>query len=185
MSEQSFLVATDVETTGLDPAQGEVLLEIFVYVLEDKYPYKKVEEQGFHRIIKHDPVTTRENTVEFVQNMHDVTGLWDKLAEGTPVDQVDTELLEYLQQFMKRREGRIMGNSIRLDMNFLDAFLPKTAAFLHYRSLDVSGLAWFAHTEFDVPYYEKDASVEHTAKGDIEASIQELRHIQEHLSNLQ
>lgn len=182
MTEKTFYVATDVETTGLNPADGHLLLEIFVYIVEDTYPYRPVEPKGFHRVIQHDPEVARRAANQYVQAMHEKTGLWNKLADGTPVEQVDEELLAYLQNFMKYREGRVLGNSIRLDMNFMEAYLPQSLAFLHYRSLDVSGLAWFAHQEFNVPYYEKDEDTAHSAQVDIEASLQELRHIREYLA---
>lgn len=171
-------MATDVETTGLDP-QKDDLLEIAVYVVEDKYPYRIIDPDGFHRIIKQDSTAAREKADEFVREMHDKTGLWDKLEHGTDVSTVDTELLAYLRSMMDRREGRMMGNSLRLDMNFLDAYLPLSADWLHYRSLDVSGLSWFANQEFDVPFYIKDKSVAHTADGDIKECLKELRHVRE------
>lgn len=180
---KEYLVATDVETTGLDPAKGDKLMEIAVYVLENKYPYNIVDEKGFHRTVKNDREEAWDMADDFVKNMHEKTGLWDKLEYGTPVDAVDLELLIYLKKFMNRREGRIMGNSIRLDMNFMDAYLPLTADWLHYRSLDISALSWFANQEFDVPFYEKDKSAAHTADGDIKESIKELKHVRDSLDN--
>lgn len=183
MTDKEYLVATDVETTGLHADRGDKLLEIAVYVLDSTCPYDHIDDKGFHRVIKQDADEAYEQADDFVKDMHTQTGLWDKLSTGTPVDIVDHELLQYLQQFMGRREGRVMGNSIRLDMNFLDAYLPLTADWLHYRSLDVSGLSWFAHSQFGVPYYEKDKSVVHTAVGDINESIKELKHVRESLKD--
>lgn len=81
----------------------------------------------------------------------------------------------WLEEHLNHREGRITGNSIRLDMNFIDKYLPLTAGYLHYRSLDISALAFFAHENFGVPYYEKKLA--HSASEDLQESLNELRHI--------
>lgn len=169
------LVATDVETTGLSPNDGHLLLEVAVHLVSPKAPFEIIEPEGFHAVIQHDPESARALANDYVKDMHDKTGLWDRLADGTPLDEVDEKLLAYLQSHLGKREGRVFGNSIRLDMNFLDAYLPKSAGYLHYRFLDASGLAWFAHENFGVPYYEKRRT--HTAEEDIQESLGELRHV--------
>lgn len=168
-------VATDVETTGLYPHGGDLLLEIAVYVTESVYPYEVVEPEGFHAVIKHDRDRAWRRADDYVRQMHERTGLWDRLETGTPVGVVDRELLAYLQQHVDQRQGRVLGSSVRLDMAFIDKYLPETAAWLHYRIADVSAIAYWAHQEFGVPYYEKQRG--HTARGDIEESLAELRHI--------
>jgi oligoribonuclease len=174
-----YLVPTDVETTGLSPDAGHLLLEVAVFIADADAPFDPIEPDGFHAIIQHDRDVAYAAADDYVRNMHEQTGLWDKLEGGTPQDEVDEQLLAYLQKHIGKREGRVFGNSVRLDMNFLDAHLPKSAAYLHYRFLDASGLAWFVHRNFGVPYFEKKKT--HAAIDDINESIGELRHITRHL----
>lgn len=170
-----YLVPTDVETTGLEPSEGHKLLEIAVYIAEPTAPFGLIDEEGFHAIIKHDRDEVYAVADDYVRDMHNKTGLWDKVENGTPLEEVDEQLLAYLQQHLGKRAGRIFGNSVRLDMNFMQANLPKSMAWLHYRFLDATGLAWYAHRNFGVPYYEKKRA--HTAEEDIRESLSELAHV--------
>lgn len=174
-TEPEYLVATDAETTGLRDQEGHLLLEIAVYLASADAPFDLIEPDGFHAIIKHDRATAYAVADDFVREMHEKTGLWDKLEDGTPLEEVDEQLLAYLQKHIGKRQGRVFGNSIRLDMNFLDTYLPKSAAWLHYRFLDASGLAWFVNRQYGVPFFDKKRA--HTAIGDINESIEELRYI--------
>lgn len=171
-----MLVAVDVETTGLRPEEGHLLLEIYVSIREETYPFHEVGP-GFHRVIQHNPVLAYSRANDVVQEMHNKTGLWEKLQDGSPIEEVDRDLQRFLAQYLEPRQGRITGNSVRLDMNFMDTFLPKSFDWLHYRFLDVTGLSWFAHTSFDVPYYVKQLEGSHTAQGDVQQMIDELRHV--------
>lgn len=170
-----FLVSADVETTGLSPSEGHVLLEIAVFIANSTAPFDLLDEEGFHAVIRHDRDEVYALANDYVREMHTKTGLWDKVSDGTPLEEVDEQLLAYLQSHIGKREGRVFGNSVRLDMNFIDAYLPKTAAWLHYRFLDATGLAWFAHKNFGTPYFEKRKV--HSAVEDIQESLSELRHV--------
>lgn len=172
------LALTDVETTGLRPEDGHLLLEIAVLVASPVYPFAVLSEEPFHAVIKQSRALAYLKANDYVRNMHTRTGLWKKLEHGTPLAEVDMQLLDYLQQFAdKPMELRVAGNSVRLDMNFLDAYLPLSAAFLNYRFLDISGLAFYAHSNHQVPYYEK--KLVHTATADIIESLAELVHTHE------
>lgn len=174
-TEPEYLVPTDVETTGLRTQEGHKLLEIAVFIANADAPFDLIEPEGFHAIVKHNRDEAYAVADDYVRNMHEKTGLWDKLEDGTPLEEVDAQLLAYLQKHIGKRQGRVFGNSIRLDMNYIDEFLPQSAAWLHYRFLDASGLAWFVNRQFGVPYFDKKRA--HTAIGDINESIEELRHI--------
>lgn len=173
-----MLVILDVETTGLDPNDGHLLLEVAAKVAHPIAPFGLVSDT-FHAVIRNNKEEAFNVANRYVQTMHEKTGLWDKLEDGEPLEKVDARLLSWLRQYVGPREGRITGNSIRLDMNFLDKYLPETAGYLHYRSLDISGLAWYAHENHEVPYYEKKLT--HSAEEDIQESLEELRHVYEGL----
>lgn len=172
------LALTDVETTGLRPEDGHLLLEIAVLPASPVYPFTALTDTVFHAVIQQDPQHAWDLADDYVRKMHTKTGLWGKLEHGTPLAEVDTALLAYLKQFADvPLQLRVAGNSVRLDMNFLDAYLPLSAAFLNYRFLDISGLAFYAHSNHQVPYYAKKLA--HTAGDDIIESLAELIHTHE------
>jgi len=86
-------IVTDVETTGLDPHSGDLLLEIAVYIANPVYPYAPVDPEGFHAVIKHDREHAYAQADEYVRQMHTRTSLWDQLAKGIPEWEVDLKLL--------------------------------------------------------------------------------------------
>jgi oligoribonuclease len=171
----SYLVPIDVETTGLRPEEGHLLLEISVFVAASRPPFAVLDD-GYHAVIRHERQIAWARADSYVMEMHAKTGLWDRLeSEGKPLEQVDEEIVAYLSQFMERREGLIFGNSVRLDHNFIDAYLPRTADFLHYRQVDMTSIAFWAEQAFDVPRFEKKYS--HIAEEDIRESLGELRYV--------
>lgn len=171
MSEK--LAVTDVETTGLRPEDGHLLLEIAVLPASPVYPFTPLTDTPFHAVILQSRALAYFKADDYVRAMHTRSGLWDKLEHGTPIQEVDAALLAYLKQFADQPlELRVAGNSVRLDMNFLDAYLPLSAAFLNYRFLDISGMAFYAHSNHQLPYYQKKLS--HTAGEDIIESLAEL-----------
>jgi oligoribonuclease len=107
--------------------------------------------------------------------MHENTGLWARLATGTPREQVDAELLAFFKTCAPEpKQARLAGNSIRLDMNFLEAYAPGAYAHLHYRTVDVSALAYLFEKWGLVEGHYKKAGT-HEALSDIRESLAEYR----------
>lgn len=177
----TLLAWVDVETTGLDPNK-DALLEVACLVTNTDLEI--LDERGFERVVLYSPDTAqelRDHAVPYVQDMHDCTGLWDHLPFGTPLHEIDQQMHSYLSDFSaKPRVLRLAGNSVRLDLNFLEAQLPLTYSHLHYRSVDVTAVnsvvSWWGRPVQD---HKKK---EHTAMSDIRESIEELRSIREVLS---
>ena len=174
-----LFVQIDTETTGLNPHTTDLLLEIQVFASEPVYPYKRLDD-GFHAIIKHDRETAYNTARPFVQEMHAKTGLWDKLENGTPLEEVDKQLRDYLQKHMDIHEGRVVGNSVRLDLNAIAKHLPRTYEWLSYRVIDITSIAKWAQLEFGILPYAKE--IAHTALEDIDESMAELRHIRDSIA---
>lgn len=178
------IVWGDVETDGL-VAHKQALLEVAFLVTD--LDLNLLDETGYESTILYTPeesAAMRAGAEPFVQDMHDTSGLWAKVtdpAQAKPKAQVDAEALAYIQSFVPgKRTARLGGNSVRLDLNFLEEHLPGTYGHLHYRMADVSSLCGFAQWWGGVPLFEKVRA--HTAMADIRESIAELRYLREHIT---
>lgn len=175
----------DVETSDLDPhAPSALLLQVACLVTD--LDLNVLDDSGFESLIHHSDdalARARQAAEPFVQEMHDDTGLWQACADPTRArsrTQVEVELATYIKGFAPApRTARLAGNSVRLDLNFLDRFLPDVTAHLHYRMLDVSSIAGAAHWWGGVDPFPKQRA--HTAMADIRESLAEMRYLRGHL----
>lgn len=182
---QDVIAWVDVETTGLNPWEGESLLEVACLVTDTEL--NLLDEEGFEAYVPHtyqDMKTVSRNASQFVREMHEKNGLWDKLVlgdgevDGFPLAELDARLLEYVRGFApEARTARLGGNSVRLDLNFLEKYLPETYGHLHYRFIDVTSVSSLVYWWGGVPKFEKRGN--HTAMSDIRESIDELRYMRE------
>lgn len=175
---KSDWAVVDVETTGLD-AHTNALLEIAVAIVD---PSDLTIRSTFHRVVYYSASEVADMRYEaspVVDSMHETTGLWGKVngPNATQLWQVDQELVEFLARFGMPRTMPVVGNSVRLDMNFIDVHLPETSKYLDYHMRDVSTIAGLASDWYDLPWFEKHN--DHTALKDVEECIRELRHYRE------
>lgn len=167
----------DVETGGLEESTDK-LFEVAAIVTDRNLNI--LDPLGFNMVIQYpeeEVEAIRNASVPFVQDMHDKTGLWDRLPSGTPRLEVDEKLHEYISQFSEPKTSWIGGNSITLDRNFLRANLPQSFSHLSYRSIDVSTLGGLSRAWFGISYEKKKYL--HSAFSDITESIEELRFYRE------
>jgi len=170
----------DVETDGLKTRGGH-LLEVACLVTDPDLNI--LDETGYEAVVHYaEPKARliRGRANPFVQQMHDKTGLWAELSrkEAKPLTQIDAELFKYLRQFGRTRTMPLGGNSVRLDFNFVEEFLPKTYGHLDYHMIDVSTVAGLAHRWYpEIERIEKRS--DHTAMVDIRESIRELAYYRE------
>lgn len=173
----------DVETTGLI-AHRNHLLEIACLITDENLNI--LDEEGYHAVVGYGVQATLDlqgYCTSYVYNMHKKTGLWKKLNTGKPLDQIDEELTGYLSGFGNSGEMSVGGNSVRLDMNFMDEHLPGAANYLDHHMRDVSSLSGFMNEWFGIPWLEKKS--DHTAMTDIRESIHEAKYYKDLLeSNL-
>ena len=169
------LLWVDLEMTGLDPAK-DVILEVAAEITDFKFKTLA----SYEAIVKQDKqiVVDRmqkniwwkdypENRDEFVR----------KMDEGKPSQQVESELVELVEQQFGSEPAVLAGNSIHNDRAFIRQWWPQLDLKLHYRMLDVSAWKVFMQGRHDVKFEKKEV---HRAFDDIQASIAELQHYLEY-----
>lgn len=173
----------DVETSGLNPWEGpesrRCLLEVACVVTDGEL--NVLDDGGFESLVAYSPGLVdrvREGAQPVVREMHDESGLWDRLRveEGLSLFEVDCELLSYVSEFAPEpRSARLGGNSVRLDLNFLEASLPMSYAHLSHRFVDVTTVSTLFGWWGGVPRYRKEGV--HSAMADVRESLEELRYL--------
>ncbi|HSW99371.1 MAG TPA: oligoribonuclease [Candidatus Saccharimonadales bacterium] len=166
----------DLEMTGLDPAK-DVILEVAAEVTD--FDFKTLGSYEARVKHKRELVAERmqlntwwkdypENRDEFLQ----------KLGEGLPPQEVEQQLIDFVQAHFGHEPAVLGGNSIHNDRNFIKSWWPQLDLKLHYRMLDVSALKVFMQGKYHVEFEKKEV---HRAFDDIQASIAELQYYLEWL----
>ena len=165
------LVWIDCEMTGLDLTSDE-LVEVAVVITD--YDLQPVDP-GFAIVIKADQ-SAIDGMNDFVREMHTKSGLIDEIPDGVSLADAEYAVLEYILKFVPSSQtAPLAGNTIGTDRAFINKFMPRVDAHLHYRSVDVSSIKelakrWFPRVYFNAP--SKDGG--HRALADILESIREL-----------
>jgi len=174
-------VPIDLETTGLDPVK-DTILEFAMLLVDDNLDV--IAEFG-SRVIHAEPAQL-ERMNEYVTNMHTRSGLLEEVKNSTvSLATVDFDASQWLIQHGVGVEahpsidtrGIIIGSSVRLDLNFIEAQMPLVAAVLHYRLIDISGIreALARWAPVLIPTVAPSSCVAHRAMEDIRESLYEAR----------
>ena len=170
------LIWIDLEMTGLYPDTDRII-EIAI-VVTDAHLGNRTEGPVF---AIHQSDTTLDAMDAWNKGTHGRSGLVDRVkASEVSEVQAETQVIEFLKQFIGNNKSPMCGNSICQDRRFLANYMPKLEAFFHYRNLDVSTLKELAKRwKPEVAASFKKAQA-HTALADIQESIDELAHYREH-----
>lgn len=161
----------DLEMTGLDP-QKDVILQAALIITDAQL---NVLEEFVCDIWQ--PDAALERMVPFVKEMHETTGLTDRVRKSK------LDLMVAERKLLERVAGWcaypavLCGNTIGQDKRFVDQWMPGLAGYLSYRTIDVTSLklltkAWYG----EEAAYDKPVKGEHDALVDIKNSIAELSH---------
>lgn len=182
---KDLLIWVDLETTGLDiedalmGAHKHKILEIGIHITDSKF---NVIDEGFEIIVHHDIEEAKALSCEYVRNMHMTNGLWDRVDASTvSLAEAEELMLAYIAKFnIAPKSSPICGNSVSLDRNFIMAQMPKFAAILHYRIIDVSTIkeiVWRVKPEVGQMVKKQE---KHRGLDDIKESIAEYKIYAEH-----
>ena len=176
----THLVWVDMEMSGLEPDKDQVL-EIALIVTDKDL--NLVEEGPV--LVVHQSDAVLDGMDSWNKGTHGKSGLIDKVKASTLTeDQVEQQVLAFMQQHVAKRISPMCGNSICQDRRFLARHMPQLEAYFHYRNLDVSTLKELAaRWRPELKDGFKKAN-NHTALADIMESIEELKYYREHFIRL-
>src|SRR5579875_2293989 len=167
----------DLEMTGLDPV-NDVILEVAAEITDFNFrtlaSYEAIIKQPKDLVVER----MQKNTwwADFPANRDDFI---NKLDQGKTSDEVQRELIEFLDNEFNDEPAILAGNSIHNDRNFIKHWWPALDLKLHYRMLDVSAWKVFMQGRHQVQFEKKEV---HRAFDDIQASIAELQYYLEWFS---
>ncbi len=167
----SNLAWLDLEMTGLNPLE-DVILQAALIITDVQL---NVLEEFVCDIWQ--PDAALERMVPFVKDMHQTTGLSERVRKSR------VDLLVARAQLLERVAGWcaypavLCGNTIGQDKRFVDQWMPGLSGYLSYRTIDVTSVKLLAKAWYgEEAVYEKPVKGEHDALVDIQNSIAELSH---------
>lgn len=175
----SHLVWMDLEMTGLDATQ-DVIVQAALIITN-----KHLEKLDTLTIDIWQPEESLQKMVPFVRQMHEKTGLLERVRTSTvDVTRAGQMLLEKVTEYCPFHPV-LCGNTIHSDRKFIDRYWPGLSAYLHYRMVDVTSLKVLSQLWLPSDrQYKKSDSRQHDALFDIEQSISELKHYRRELMKL-
>lgn len=174
------LVWLDCEMTGLDP-DIERIIEIAVIVTG---PNLETRTEGPVLVI-HQSDALLGKMDAWNKGTHGKSGLIDKVKASTVTEELaQDQLIAFLKQYVPANSTPMCGNSIGQDRRFLVKYMPKLAAFFHYRNVDVSTLKELSKRWKPEVHAAFKKQQRHTALADVHESIDELEHYRNHFLKL-
>ena len=177
---KATLLWVDLEMTGLSPEEDRILE---VAAIGTDWNLEPVCE--YTGIVKVDEELIRRRMVGkfWEKNKESRDGLILQNQNGKPVEEVEKELLEFLDKnFAKesikndskgKRKIILAGNSIHQDRKFIEREMPELNQRVHYRMLDVSAWKVWFEGAGKKRFLKREA---HRALDDIRGSIEELKY---------
>lgn len=163
------LIWIDLEMTGLQPEQDEIL-EIATLVTDSDL---RVLCAGPVLAVHHDEAALARMD-DWNRRTHGASGLIGRVRESRlDTAAVEAQTLDFLSIHVTAGTSPICGNSVCQDRRFLARHMPRLERFFHYRMIDVSTLKELAHRWYpELPKFPK--SERHEALSDIRESLAEL-----------
>lgn len=171
MPRDDLLVWIDLEMTGLDPERCAIV-EIATLVTDVDLA---VVAEGPNLVI-HQPEAVLGAMEDVVRQMHTRSGLLTRIAESDiALAEAERQTLEFVKQHVGERTSPLCGNSIWKDRQFVERYMPRLDAHLHYRCVDVSSLKELCRRWYPDRFSPPKKKESHRALDDIRESIAELR----------
>ena len=167
------LIWIDLEMTGLNPDKDKIV-EIATIITDANLD---VLAEGPDLVI-HQPSEITNNMIAWNQEHFAQSGLLNAIHDSKiSLAEAEEQTLNFLKKYSPTNTALLAGNSVHIDREFVRVHMPKLAAFVHYRIIDVStikelALRWYPEVK---PFVKVEA---HRAHDDILESIDELKYYQ-------
>lgn len=178
MEKSHNIVWVDLEMTGLDISR-EVIIEMACIVTDKDL---NVLGEGINMVI-HQPDEILDKMGEWCTKHHGESGLTEAVRQSKiSLSECEETMLSYILKYTEKGRCCLAGNSVHADKVFLDKYMPKFMAQLHYRIIDVSTIKELC-TRWYPGIYQNAPSKQlcHRAMDDIIESIGELKYYRSNL----
>ena len=176
----NHLVWIDMEMTGLIPDTDRII-EVALVITDGNL--ETIVEAPV--LVVHQPDSVLDGMDAWNKSAHGKSGLIDKVKASVLDDaMVETQMLEFLKEYVPARTSPMCGNSICQDRRFMARWMPKLEDYFHYRNLDVSTVKELAKRWKPEVVKGMKKHNKHEALADIYESIAELRHYRENFFKL-
>ena len=152
----SLLLWADVETTSLNPAEGD-LLEVGL----------RYTDMGLHQLDDglSTPIRWTGTPGPFTRAMHTPNGLLEACRTAPPLAQAIVWARRYVERGLDGHTVLLAGSSVSFDRAWLNTHMPGVLDGLHHRILDVSSLlvavqAWAPGLADTLPGHETNQRVD-------------------------
>jgi oligoribonuclease len=165
------LVWVDLEMTGLDP-ETCAIVEIATIVTDANL---QILAEGPCLVI-HQPDEVLSSMSSFVRDLHQKSGLLERIrTSSVTLEAATDETMTFLEKFASKGNSPLCGNSVWKDRSFLEKYMPRVIAFLHYRMVDVSTIKELVRRWYPQEWHAPKKKEVHRALDDIRESIEELK----------
>lgn len=174
------LIWIDMEMSGLVPERDRII-EIALVITDTNL--ETIAEAPV--LVVHQSDEVLNGMDDWNKATHSKSGLIDKVKASKLDDAaVETQLLEFLKEYIPAKKSPMCGNSICQDRRFMANYMPKLEDYFHYRNLDVSTLKELAKRWRPQVYGGFKKENNHTALADVYESIGEMRYYRENFLKL-
>lgn len=178
--DQNNLIWLDMEMTGLNPDTDRII-ELAVVITDSQLNI--VAESPV--LVVHQPDSVLDAMDDWNKSTHGRSGLIERVRASTLDESAaETQMLDFLREYVPVRTSPMCGNSICQDRRFMARWMPALEAHFHYRNLDVSTLKELCKRwkpELARGVVKKGR---HEALADILESIEEMRYYRDNFIRL-
>lgn len=180
MQKPTNLAWLDMEMTGLNPEHDRII-EVAMIITDTDLNI--LAQSDVYVIHQSDEILNGMD--EWNTATHGRTGLTERVRQSTLTEsEVETQLLQFLSQWLPEKASPMCGNSIHQDRRFMARYMPKLEAYFHYRNLDVSTLKELSKRWNPAVAKGVVKKGAHQALDDIIESIEEMRYYKNHFLKL-
>lgn len=113
---------------------------------------------------------------DWCRQHHEKSGLTDRVRQSTvSMEEAESQMLRFVRKHTQPGCCHLAGNTVHCDLGFIKRYMPRLAAHLHYRIVDVSSVRELARRWFpDLMKKAPRKEMRHTARSDILESLNEL-----------